>query len=254
MRQKGKKYLNLLLIVLICSIVSSCNSKKNSKGNNIDSLRQALLKRPPIATANYLCLSSTLANFKSQGGNVTINVAANQLWSMSCPDSWVNIQRDNNNNLLISCEENYGDARTAVIFIKAANVTKQILISQEENERARAVIKNVWITPYSKILRVHVAFSVVNMLNRTGSLVVYVVSQHSEENTIANTRQTGYRVYTFNCPYQQDDWSDYAFDLTTDEITYTVSNDSPYYKLYIKLFDDCDNLLATSNYASFSIE
>lgn len=250
-----KKYLNLLLVVLICSIVSSCNSKKNSKGNNIDSLRQALLKRPPIASANYLCLSSTLANFKSQGGNVTINVTANQLWSVSCPNSWVNIQRDNNDNLLISCEENNGDARTAVISINAANVTKQILISQEENERARAVIENVWITKYSDYIKFHVHFSVKNMLNITGALVVYILKQHNEQDDQTLFQNTqGYRTYTFTPNYQNCEWADYSRDIYCADIINTVSNSSSYYKLYVKLFDDRDNLLATSNYASFSIE
>ncbi len=121
-----------------------------------------------------------------------------------------------------------------------------------ENLNPSAEIKNVWVEQYQDRLKVHVRFSVKNMLNKTGSLVLYVEKQHHEASSI-DIDNSGYRNYAYQAIYKDCEWKDYTIDINYSDIVSTVGNSSPYYKLYVKIFDDNDNMLAVSGYVSFAI-
>jgi hypothetical protein len=118
-----------------------------------------------------------------------------------------------------------------------------------------ATVEKIWIDEYSDRIRVHVNFSVTHMLNKTGSLIVYIVKQHNEDNDSNSiNNKGGYRDYTYKSDYEDCEWKDYIIDdITYAAIANTVSEYCQNFKLCIKITDDNDSVLTTSDYVSFSI-
>jgi len=209
-------YKKILYTTILVLSLNSCDNRAKNNARQIDSLHQADSIRQADSIAALQAEKRTAIATK-----IAATTSSNQVATASSNQNGLS-------NLLAT-------------------------MASKNTEEKQATIKNIWINCYSNYIQVHANFSVKNMLNKTGSIVVYVVKQHNESgNTLENNK--GYRNYTFTPNHQDCEWKDYSFNIAIEAITSTVNNDSPYYKLFIKLFDENDNLLATSDYISFSIQ
>lgn len=114
-----------------------------------------------------------------------------------------------------------------------------------------ASINKVWTTQFYNTIIFHADFDVNNMQNKTGSFVVYVTKQFTHDKQPINV----YWYDTFTPSYENSNYSDFKYTIKKEQLTEDFRfNDETHFKAYIKLYDNADRLLATSEYTSFTIE
>ena len=120
-----------------------------------------------------------------------------------------------------------------------------------ENLKPSAILNKVWVTCYLDYITFHADFDVDNMLNKTGSFVVYITKQFTQE------KQQPMELYsytTFKPNYDNCRYSDFQYSIEKEKITrYFLFTGETHFKAYIKLYDENNSLLVTSDYVSFTI-
>lgn len=113
-----------------------------------------------------------------------------------------------------------------------------------------ASINKVWTTQFYNTITIHADFDVDNMINKTGTFVVYVTKQFTHDKPVEV-----YWYDTFTPPYENCNYSDFKYTIKKEQLTkdYNFKGET-HFKAYIKIYDDRERLLATSEYASFTIK
>ena len=155
--------------------------------------------------------------------------------------------------ILQSCGSNSGSTEDTT----PSNDNSSIVIDDEAIAAAKpmppmpsASINKVWTTQFYNTIEFHADFDVNNMLNKTGTFVVYVTKQFTHDKPIEV-----YWYDTFTPSYENSSYSDFKYTLKKEQITEDLRfNGETHFKAYIRIYDDRERLLGTSEYTSFTIE
>lgn len=118
----------------------------------------------------------------------------------------------------------------------------------EEDVSPSASINNVWITSDDDYIYVHADFDVLNMAYKTGSFVVYIQRQYTQD-----PNSTGiYDYKTYTPSYKNSNFSNFILPFSKESLYNSLDFDNNI-KIYVKICDDSNNELTHSDYVSFTL-
>ena len=102
-----------------------------------------------------LSVSQTALSFENGGGNQSVTLTANKVWTASSNQGWLRISPssgDGNASLSVSCEANLTyDTRTGMITITSEELTQTISVTQAEKHfHIRVPVHSVEIAVMSR--------------------------------------------------------------------------------------------------------
>lgn len=99
------------------------------------------------------------------------------------------------------------------------------------------------------LTKVHCHFSINNYKGRTGSVVVYIEPQYSE-----NESKKYYTYDSFTTSYDSSEYKDFWVDIKDEDLKYNFGdNGVQNYKVKVLISDDQNNKLAESNYIGIRV-
>ena len=138
-----------------------------------------------------------------------------------------------------------------------ANDLDKISVDTIYDTSVSAKIDKVWSTREIKqygnsiygVTNVHCHFTIENYKGRTGSVVVYIEPQYSENRT------DGYYTYnSFTSKYEASEFKDFWVTIKDQDIKYSFGDNGDLnYKVRVAICDDENNKLTESNYIGISL-
>lgn len=128
-----KRFINILFGLLAVLLFVECGKEDDNGGNN------------PQEQEHILSISQTALSFDNQGGDKTVEVTTNRIFSISSNVSWCKASPssgDGTKNLkqtiTISCEPNTdSEKRTGIVTVTSGNKSVSVTVTQDEGKSLR---------------------------------------------------------------------------------------------------------------------
>lgn len=193
--------------------------------------------------------TATSASFTYDGGSETFYIRTDgDSYTIDYLPSWCSVSNKTSTSFTLQCSQNTsGSSRSDWFRVKSGDKTVRINVSQNANTSAiTGSIENVWvehnIVQYvgmypQKGMKIHVKFTVNNMLHKTGNIAAYF------------SFQNGQQLKDFNNSYRTQDGHVTVQGSFTPNYTNCVYNDYQLFMPYTEL-----HCPAGTSHLKFSVE
>lgn len=133
----------------------------------------------PIKTTTYLNISDNDLYFYEDGGSEVVSISTDGEWEIFGDTiDWITLSKTSS-SVTVRVESNKRSKRTGYFSIIANDFEERVMISQSANSGPYGEIEKLWVeyNEYNddgrKGLKIHVEFTVHNMLNKDGKVNAY---------------------------------------------------------------------------------
>ena len=228
-----------ILIFIICAVLNYLINNQNSPYNTASLIEEVNEQEK----ASYLTISDNDVRLSSLGESETVTINTDGKWKIGTEaKDWVSLSKDGN-RLTISVEKNKGKERSDYFTIVADDLEERINITQYASTDPFGEIKNVWVDHNTydnnglKGMRIHISFTVHNMLNRAGMVSAYFYNSDGtallDTNGLYKSTDGCVSVgEAFNPSYENSDYSDFTIFMPYSEF-HLNSSTNLYFKVLL---------------------